>query len=81
MNIFFLVSFSVPLVAGQDSGSGGPRHRIGQIAHSVVLGTLNVGEPGEAVAPDLSRVCWAATLDLLRSFDDECINTSISQSN
>lgn len=58
MNIFFFwLSFSVPLVAGQDSASGGPRHRIGQIAHSVVLGTLNVGEPGEAVVPDLTRVC------------------------
>ncbi|KAI3460445.1 hypothetical protein Pfo_017108 [Paulownia fortunei] len=44
---------------GQDSTAGGPRNRIGQIAHSVVLGTLNVGDPGEAVVPDLSRVIGA----------------------
>ncbi|KAK6115683.1 hypothetical protein DH2020_007952 [Rehmannia glutinosa] len=44
---------------GKDSTAGGPRNRIGQIAHSVVLGTLNVGDPGEAVVPDLSRVIGA----------------------
>lgn len=54
----FLFLFSVPLFAGQDFASGGARPRIGQISHSVVLGTLNVGEPGEAGAPDLGRVCF-----------------------
>ena len=44
------------LSSGQDS-AGGPRHRIGPVAHSIVLGTLNVGDPGEAVVPDISRVC------------------------
>ncbi|KAL2503880.1 Ubiquitin-like superfamily protein [Abeliophyllum distichum] len=46
---------------GQEYPAGGPRNRIGQITHSVVLGTLNVGEPGpgEAVVPDLSRVIGA----------------------
>ncbi|KAH6780235.1 hypothetical protein C2S52_011472 [Perilla frutescens var. hirtella] len=50
---------TVPFVAGQDSASGGSHNRIGQIAHSVVLGTLNVGEQGEAAVPDLSRVIGA----------------------
>ncbi|XP_042035862.1 ubiquitin-like domain-containing protein CIP73 [Salvia splendens] len=45
-------------VRGQDS-TGGSRHRIGPVAHSIVLGTLNVGDPGEAVVPDLSRVIGA----------------------
>lgn len=44
------------VASGQDS-AGGSRHRIGPIAQSVVLGTLNVGDPGEAVVPDLNRVC------------------------
>ncbi|KAL3641638.1 hypothetical protein CASFOL_012453 [Castilleja foliolosa] len=46
---------------GFDPSAGGPRNRIGQIAHSVVLGTLNVGDsgPGEAAVPDLSRVIGA----------------------
>ncbi|KAL0432312.1 UNVERIFIED_CONTAM: Ubiquitin-like domain-containing protein CIP73 [Sesamum latifolium] len=44
---------------GQDSTAGGPRNRIGQIPHSVALGTLNVGDAGEAGIPDLSRVIGA----------------------
>ncbi|KZV14949.1 hypothetical protein F511_32540 [Dorcoceras hygrometricum] len=44
---------------GQDSAAGNSRGRIGQIAHSVVLGTVNVGDSGEAVVPDLSRVIGA----------------------
>ncbi|KAL8514918.1 hypothetical protein ACS0TY_013842 [Phlomoides rotata] len=44
---------------GQDSNIVFSRHRIGPIAHSIVLGTLNVGDPGEAVAPDISRVIGA----------------------
>ncbi|XP_022880315.1 large proline-rich protein BAG6-like [Olea europaea var. sylvestris] len=46
---------------GQEYTAGGPRSRVGQITHSVVLGTLNVGEhgSGEAVVPDLSRVIGA----------------------
>ncbi|KAK4429464.1 Ubiquitin-like domain-containing protein CIP73 [Sesamum alatum] len=44
---------------GQDPNAGGSRNRIGPIAHSIVLGTLNVGDPGEAVVPDLSRVIGA----------------------
>ncbi|KAL2232170.1 UNVERIFIED_CONTAM: Ubiquitin domain-containing protein DSK2 [Sesamum indicum] len=40
---------------GQDPNAGVSRNRIGPIAHSIVLGTLNVGDPGEAVVPDLSR--------------------------
>ncbi|XP_057796956.1 uncharacterized protein LOC131012983 [Salvia miltiorrhiza] len=45
-------------IRGQDS-AGGSRHRIGPIAQSIVMGTLNVGDPGEAVVPDLSRVIGA----------------------
>lgn len=45
-------------IRGQDA-AGGLLHHIGPIAHSIMLGTLNVGEPGEAAAPDLSRVIGA----------------------
>ncbi|KAL0347456.1 UNVERIFIED_CONTAM: Ubiquitin-like domain-containing protein CIP73 [Sesamum calycinum] len=44
---------------GQDSTAGGPRNRIGQIPHGVALGTLNVGDAGEAGIPDLTRVIGA----------------------
>ncbi|KAL3840153.1 hypothetical protein ACJIZ3_024744 [Penstemon smallii] len=44
---------------GQDSTAGPPRNRFGQIAHSVVLGTVNVGDPGETAGPDISRVIGA----------------------
>lgn len=40
-----------------DASAGGPRTRLGQVSHSVVLGTFNVGEQGESAVPDLSRVC------------------------
>ncbi|RDX76796.1 Large proline-rich protein BAG6 [Mucuna pruriens] len=41
---------------GNDLGSGAPRNRVGQISHSVVLGTFNVGEQGEGIVHDLTRV-------------------------
>lgn len=41
---------------GNDTGSGAPRNRVGQISHSVVLGTFNVGEQGEGIVQDLTRV-------------------------
>ncbi|KAK7382910.1 hypothetical protein VNO78_28574 [Psophocarpus tetragonolobus] len=41
---------------GNDVGSGSPRNRVGQISHSVVLGTFNVGEQGEGIVHDLTRV-------------------------
>ncbi|KAJ7966936.1 Large proline-rich protein BAG6 [Quillaja saponaria] len=44
---------------GNDAGSGGPRNRVGQISHSVVLGTFNVEDQGEGTVPDLSRVVGA----------------------
>lgn len=44
---------------GNDASSGIPQNRIGQISHSVVLGTFNVGDPGEGTVPDLSRVIGA----------------------
>ena len=43
---------------GNDGSAGAPRNRIGQISHSVVLGTLNVGDQGEGVVSDLTRVCY-----------------------
>jgi len=43
---------------GNDVGSGPPRNRVGQISHSVVLGTFNVGEQGEGIVHDLTRVCY-----------------------
>ncbi|KAL3505459.1 hypothetical protein ACH5RR_035300 [Cinchona calisaya] len=45
--------------AGQEAGVGGARNRVGQISHSVVLGTFNVGEQGENVGSDISRVIGA----------------------
>ncbi|XP_027332237.1 ubiquitin-like domain-containing protein CIP73 isoform X2 [Abrus precatorius] len=41
---------------GNDVASGAPRNRIGQISHSLVLGTINVVEQGEGFVHDLSRV-------------------------
>ncbi|KAM1423481.1 hypothetical protein TB2_015724 [Malus domestica] len=41
--------------SGNDA-SGVTRGRIGQISHSVVLGTFNVGDQGEGTVPDLSRL-------------------------
>ncbi|KAE8057334.1 hypothetical protein FH972_014035 [Carpinus fangiana] len=44
---------------GSDAGAGNPRNRVGQISHSVVLGTFNVGDQGDGMVPDLSRVIGA----------------------
>ncbi|KAK4854145.1 hypothetical protein QYF36_019615 [Acer negundo] len=44
---------------GNDANDGAPRNRVGQISHSVVLGTFNVGDQGEGIVPDLSRVIGA----------------------
>ncbi|XP_062163600.1 ubiquitin-like domain-containing protein CIP73 isoform X2 [Alnus glutinosa] len=44
---------------GSDASTGNPRNRVGQISHSVVLGTFNVGDQGEGMVPDLSRVIGA----------------------
>ncbi|KAF7140315.1 hypothetical protein RHSIM_Rhsim06G0009500 [Rhododendron simsii] len=44
---------------GPDANTAAPRNRIGQISHSVVLGTLNVGDQGEGIVPDLTRVIGA----------------------
>ncbi|CAL2232959.1 unnamed protein product [Prunus armeniaca] len=48
-----------PHVNNGNEASGVPRGRIGQISHSVVLGTFNVGDQGEGIVPDLSRVIGA----------------------
>ncbi|XP_023535546.1 large proline-rich protein bag6-like [Cucurbita pepo subsp. pepo] len=48
---------NVPSSTGNEAGVGAPRNR--QIAHSVVLGTFNVGDQGEGIVPDLSRVIGA----------------------
>ncbi|KAF8377745.1 hypothetical protein HHK36_031130 [Tetracentron sinense] len=42
-----------------DVSAGAPRNRVGQISHSVVLGTFNVGDQGEGAVPDLSRIFGA----------------------
>jgi hypothetical protein len=42
-----------------DANTGVSRNRVGQISHSVVLGTFNVGDQGEGMVPDLSRVIGA----------------------
>jgi len=42
---------------GNNVGSGAPRSRVGQISHSVVLGTINVGDQGgEGISQDITRV-------------------------
>ncbi|GAB4828406.1 hypothetical protein Ancab_035404 [Ancistrocladus abbreviatus] len=42
-----------------DGNTGAPRNRVGQISHSVVLGTFNVGDQGDGAVPDLNRVIGA----------------------
>lgn len=44
---------------GNDVTAGTPPSRVGQISHSVVLGTFNVGDQGEGIVPDLGRVIGA----------------------
>ncbi|KAK9755153.1 hypothetical protein RND81_01G005500 [Saponaria officinalis] len=44
---------------GNDPGAGIPRNRIGQISHSVVLGSFNLGDQGEGAGSDLTRVIGA----------------------
>ncbi|MBA0775135.1 hypothetical protein Gotri_010296 [Gossypium trilobum] len=44
---------------GNDASAGIPHNRVGQILHSVVLGTFNVGDQGEGIIPDLTRVIGA----------------------
>ncbi|CAJ2675826.1 unnamed protein product [Trifolium pratense] len=53
------------------SNRGAPRNRVGQISHSVVLGTFNVGEQGEGISQDLTRVIGA----VLNSFANGGQNT------
>ncbi|KAE8701885.1 Ubiquitin-like superfamily protein, putative isoform 2 [Hibiscus syriacus] len=64
---------------GNGAASGVPRNRIGQISHSVVLGTFNVGDQGDGGVPDLSRVIGA----VLNSFGvggQSTTNGTITQS-
>ncbi|GMP44550.1 hypothetical protein CsSME_00013437 [Camellia sinensis var. sinensis] len=44
---------------GHDANAAGPHNRIGQVSHSVVLGTLNVGDQGEGIVPDITRIIGA----------------------
>ncbi|XP_021902428.1 large proline-rich protein bag6-like isoform X2 [Carica papaya] len=44
---------------GNDNATGAVRNRVGQISHSVVLGTFNVGDQGEGIVPDVTRVIGA----------------------
>ncbi|XP_038898030.1 ubiquitin-like domain-containing protein CIP73 isoform X2 [Benincasa hispida] len=64
---------NVPSSTGNEAGVGVPRNRVGQIAHSVVLGTFNVGDQGEGIVPDLSRVIGA----VLNSIGLNSQNTNI----
>ncbi|KAK4781429.1 hypothetical protein SAY86_015531 [Trapa natans] len=41
---------------GNNVNAGAPRGRIGQISHSVVLGSFNIGDQGEGGVPDISQV-------------------------
>ncbi|KAF3446864.1 hypothetical protein FNV43_RR12044 [Rhamnella rubrinervis] len=42
-----------------EASAGAPRNRVGQISHSVVLGTFNVADQVEGIVPDLTRVIGA----------------------
>ncbi|KAL9259674.1 Ubiquitin-like domain-containing protein [Drosera capensis] len=44
---------------GNDGVAGPPRNRFGQIAHSVVLGSFNLGDQGDGAVPDVNRVIGA----------------------
>ncbi|GMI91377.1 hypothetical protein like AT5G42220 [Hibiscus trionum] len=44
---------------GNDASAGIPPNRVGQILHSVVLGTFNVGDQGDGLIPELTRVLGA----------------------
>ncbi|KAI3938422.1 hypothetical protein MKW98_015321, partial [Papaver atlanticum] len=45
---------------GNDPNTAAPRNRLGQVSHSVVLGTFNVGDQGEnGGVPDLTRIVGA----------------------
>ncbi|XP_043713392.1 ubiquitin-like domain-containing protein CIP73 [Telopea speciosissima] len=46
-------------VHGNDANAGAPRNRAGQVSHSVVLGTFNLGDQGEGVVPDVTRIIGA----------------------
>ncbi|KAG2692891.1 hypothetical protein I3760_08G073000 [Carya illinoinensis] len=65
---------------GSDPGTGNPRNRVGQISHSVVLGTFNVGEQGEGVVPDLSRVIGAVLNSIGLGGHTTAVGTSGTQS-
>ncbi|CAL9102684.1 unnamed protein product [Musa acuminata var. zebrina] len=49
---------------GSDSTSNAPHNRIGQVSHSVVLGTVNIGDQGEGVISDIGRVVGAVLQSL-----------------
>ncbi|KAK8646380.1 hypothetical protein V6N13_120169 [Hibiscus sabdariffa] len=44
---------------GNDASAGIPPNRVGQILRSVVLGTVNVGDQGDGIIPELTRVLGA----------------------
>ncbi|XP_024039711.1 large proline-rich protein BAG6 isoform X3 [Citrus clementina] len=47
------------VTGGSEANANAPRGRMGQVSHSVLLGTFNVGDQGEGIAPDLTRVIGA----------------------
>ncbi|KAI3922487.1 hypothetical protein MKX01_006176 [Papaver californicum] len=44
---------------GNDPSTAAPRNRVGQVSHSVVLGTFNVGDQSENGVPDITRIVGA----------------------
>ncbi|KAF3791006.1 hypothetical protein EJ110_NYTH15349 [Nymphaea thermarum] len=44
---------------GSEPTAGVPRTRTGQISHSVVLGSFNIGDQVEDIVPDISRIIGA----------------------
>ncbi|XP_031475654.1 uncharacterized protein LOC116247603 [Nymphaea colorata] len=45
--------------SGSEPTAGGSRTRTGQISHSVVLGSFNIGDQVEDIVPDISRIIGA----------------------
>ncbi|XP_059459775.1 ubiquitin-like domain-containing protein CIP73 isoform X2 [Corylus avellana] len=64
---------------GSDAGTGNPRNRVGQISHSVVLGTFNVGDQGEGMVPDLSRVIGAVLNSIGLGGQTTSVGTGVPQ--
>lgn len=51
-------------IQGNDTTSGAPRSRVGQVSHNVILGTVNLADQGESVVTDIGRLVGAVLSSL-----------------